>query len=401
MPCVLWDPQQRIFHMYYWAAGGDTIYTCYACSADGLRWEKPKLDLHAGPDGSKENNIVLRGEGNVARTRYVVLNPNTDDPERRFLALYIDNVPGLTEFAGSSPDGLHWTTDKKIGDLRQVSGGDITANPPFFLIEQQWAKDPGDGHRYRAIWRTESQDMKNWTAGRLVVERLADDDPNLEFYHACSHFLGSQTYHDFHFGYLYLFHSEPHRGVRQDGVRLAGTVDTALMASRDTIHWNRVDRSRRFFPLGPAGSWDGQMVYVSPEVVVGDRMFFYYSGWKKEHGAKDNEAAIGLATLPLDRFVAIQPQQRRGSLTTKRLVVKGEQLVINANATGGELRIEVLTENGELIPGYDAASCEPITTDELRVAVKWHDRSLKALKGKTIRLRFQIDRSRLFAFRVR
>ena len=28
--------------------------------------------------------------------------------------------------------------------------------------------------------------MKNWPGGRLVVERLADDDPNLEFYHACS-----------------------------------------------------------------------------------------------------------------------------------------------------------------------------------------------------------------------
>ena len=32
--------------------------------------------------------------------------------------------------------------------------------------------------------------MKIWTGGRLVVERLVDDDPNLEFYHACSHFLG-------------------------------------------------------------------------------------------------------------------------------------------------------------------------------------------------------------------
>ncbi|MDA1052163.1 MAG: hypothetical protein O3C40_17025 [Planctomycetota bacterium] len=138
----------------------------------------------------------------------------------------------------------------------------------------------------------------------------------------------------------------------------------------------------------------------APEVVVGDRMFFYYAGWKKDHGPKDNEAAIGLATLPRDRFVAIKPQKRRGSLTTKPFVVEGEQLQINANASGGELRIEVLTEPGDPAPGYDAASCEPITTDELQVSVNWGDRSLKALKGKTIRLRCQLDQAELFAFQV-
>ena len=162
---------------------------------------------------------MLRGNGKVARTRYVVLNPQTVDPKRRFLALYIDNVPGLTEFAASSPDGLHWLTEKKIGDLRHVREGEVTANPKFFLIEQQWSKDANDGHRYRAIWRTESQDMKNWTGGRMVVERLPDDDPDVEFYHACSHFLGAQTYHGIHFGYLYLFHTKTTRGVRDDGLR--------------------------------------------------------------------------------------------------------------------------------------------------------------------------------------
>ena len=142
------------------------------------------------------------------------------------------------------------------------------------------------------------------------------------------------------------------------------------------------------------------MNYVSPEVVVGNRMFFYYSGWKKGHDAKDNEAAIGLATLPLDRFVAIKPQKRRGSLTTKPFVVEGEQLQVNANASGGELRIAVLTEQGDPVPCYDTASCEPITTDELQASVNWGDRSLKALKGKTIRLRFQLEQAELFAFQV-
>ncbi len=402
MPCVLLDPRSGIFHMYYWAAAGaDVIFTCYARSVDGMRWDKPTLNLHPGPDGSTENNIVLRGEGRVARTRYVVFNPNTSDPRRRFLALYIDNVPGLTEFAASSPDGLHWTTEQKIGDLRQVTGGDVTANPPFFLIEQQWAKDPGDGHRYRAIWRTESPDMKRWTGGRLVVERLPDDDPDLEFYHATSHFLGSQSHHGLHFGYLYLFHTDSRRGVRKDGVRLAGTVDTSLMVSRDTIRWTRLDRERRFLPLGPDGSWDAGMIYASPQVVVGDRMLFYYSGWKEEHAAAANEAAIGLATLPLDRFVSIEPVEHRGSLTTKPFVVEGERLVLNVDASGGELRVEVLEEEGEAIPGYDASSSNPISTDELRMDAKWRGGSFADLQGRRVRLRFHLTNAKLFAFQVR
>ena len=403
MPMVLWDPQLQIFHMYYWAHPAENIYTCYARSRDGIRWKRPILGLHAGPDGSRQNNIVLRGDGRVARTRYVVFNPDTSDPKRRFLALYIDNVPGLTEFAASSPDGLHWTTEKKIGDLRRVSGGRTSRNPPFFLIEQQWGKDPNDGHRYRAIWRTESQDMKTWTGGRLVVERLADDDPDLEFYHAVSHFQGSQTYRGVHLGYLHLFHSSRTKGVRADGVRLEGTVDTALISSRDTIHWNRVDRRRRFLPLGPPGSWEAGMNYVCPEIIVGRRIHFYYSGWKLTHGAAEkNEAGIGLAMLPLDRIVSIQPKKSRGTLTTRVLKLDGERLEVNVDADDGRLRVEVLDEAGQVVPGFEAASCRVITSDSPRRRVRWDKRKIRDLSGQGVRLRFHLSGDcRLFAFRVR
>ena len=143
MPCVLFDSQTGSYRMYYWAVAGDHLtYTCYATSTDGICWEKPTLNLYVGPNGSKANNIVLRGEGRVARTHYVVLNSDQSDPDRLFWVLYIDNVPRLTEFAASSPDGLHWNTEARIGDLCHVKAGDVTANPSFFLIEQQWSRDP-------------------------------------------------------------------------------------------------------------------------------------------------------------------------------------------------------------------------------------------------------------------
>jgi hypothetical protein len=403
MPIVLWDPAEERFRMYYWSHLGEVIYSCYATSRDGISWEKPVLNLHEGPDGSTANNIVLRGDGKVARIRYVVPNPDPSDPRRRFLALYIDNVPHLTEFAASSPDGLHWTTEKRIGDLRKVTEGDITSNPSFFLIEQNWVTDTKDGHRSRGIWRTESRNLHEWTGGRMVVERLPDDDPHLEFYHATSHFLGSQTYRGLHLGYLHQFHSDPAGKVIAAGTRLTGTVDTALMASRDTIHWTRVDRKRPLLPLGPKGSWEGGSNYGSPEVIAGDKLHFYYSGWKYEHGAEDNESGIGLATLPLDRVVAIQPSTTNvsGTLVTKPLRLGSERLVLNADASSGQIRVGLLDEDGHSIEGYQAVNCDPITVDAASAEITWPGRSLKFLRGRTVCLKFELRNAKLFALSAR
>lgn len=401
MPTVFWDPYLKLYRMYYWAVyNSETIYTCYAESRNSINWKKPILGLHQGPDGTTRNNIVLRGEGKVARTRYVVFNPDTSDRQRRYLALYIDNVPGLTEFAASSPDGIHWTTEKKIGDLRHVRGGPVSENPAFFLIEQQWVNDPGDGHRYRSIWRTESPDLLNWTGGKVVVDRLPDDDPDLEFYHAASHFMGSHTYHGVHFGYLYLFHTDTSRKVREDGVRLAGTVETSLMFSRDTLSWTRVDRNRRFLPLGPDGSWDGQMNFLMPEVPVGDKLHFYYCGFQEDHASTENSASIGLATLPRDRFVSLQPTEQEGSLVTKPFVLNGDNLYLNTNAHGGLVEVAVLDAQHSIQKGFGFDNCVPLKGDKLSARISWRGSQLSELRGETIRLEIRLKNAKLYSFRV-
>src|SRR5262249_53461936 len=38
---IWYDPKDRLFKMWY--MGGYTAITCYATSADGLRWDKPEL----------------------------------------------------------------------------------------------------------------------------------------------------------------------------------------------------------------------------------------------------------------------------------------------------------------------------------------------------------------------
>ena len=398
-PIVFWDDELKLFRMYYWAIGKDAIYTCYATSPNGISWRKPVLGLHEGPDGSKKNNIVLRGKGPSARTRYVVQNPYSDDPARRFMAMYIDNTPGLTEYIAYSPDGLNWSTANKIGDLRSVTGEKPTPNPRFFLVEQGWARGPKN--RYRGIWRTESQNLETWGGGTWVIQRQADDDPNLEFYHATSHFLGEHTYHGLHLGYYYPFHTESQGKKLADGVRMAGTIDTNLMVSRDTIHWHLVDRTKPMLPTGGEGTWDAGMVFASPEVIVGDELRLYYGAWRKEHSAgSENDGAIGLATLRLDGFVGLKATDRCGTIVTKPFNLQGRSLQVNADADKGELRVEILDQIGKPIEGFAAADCQPITRDGLRHNVTWSaKKQLGDLKGKTICLMFVVKDAELYSFR--
>jgi hypothetical protein len=160
-----------------------------------------------------------------------------------------------------------------------------------------------------------------------------------------------------------------------------------------------VDRKRRFFPLGPAGSWEAGMNYVSPEVIVRQRMFFYYSGWKSTHGVPDNMAGIGLATLPLDRIVSVEPLRSRGTLTTRVLKLDGERLEVNVDADDGQLVVEILDEAGQVLPGFEAGGCQAISSDSQHRRVKWKKRTLKQLIDRRVRLRFHLSGDcRLFGF---
>jgi hypothetical protein len=403
-PVVLWDPDMQCFRMYYWAQydRDDRIFTCYATSTDGITWQKPMLGLHEGPDGTKQNNIVLRGEGRQARVRYVSIYPYATSPDERYVAMYIDNVPNLTEFIAYSPDGLNWTTRIKIGDLRGVTGEPPTANPRFFLVEQKWGHDERVDHRYRAIWRTESQDLRTWSGGKYAVQLLPDDNPDMEFYHATSHFLGTQTYHGVHLGYVYPYHTVPDGEKLNDGTRMEGTIDTELMISRDTIQWTRVAPRTPFLACGEKDAWDAGMLFVMPEVVVANEVRSYYGGYAYEHATQPNNGAIGLATMRLDGFVHVESTGEVGTLTTQPFELAGDALRLNVDARQGSVRVALLDDQENPIPGFEWNVCQSITSDGLEETVRWKSKpDLSELNGRPVRLAFRlIEDARLYAFQV-
>ena len=58
------------------------------------------------------------------------------------------------------------------------------------------------------------------------------------------------------------------------------------------------------------------------------------------------------------------------------------------------MRVAVVDE-----PGFGVEDCEPITGNVTDGQVRWKGgKDIAALKGKTVRLRFELERAKVFAF---
>ena len=110
---------------------------------------------------------------------------------------------------------------------------------------------------------------------------------------------------------------------------------------------------------------------------------------------KRETGKIGLAKLPLDRFICQKAGDRVGTITTKPFELQGYELALNVDAKTGWVQIELLDEMGKLIPGF-LGKCTG--ADELRLRPKWTSGNLSSLKGRTVKLRFTLQNAKLYAF---
>jgi hypothetical protein len=173
--------------------------------------------------------------------------------------------------------------------------------------------------------------------------------------------------------------------------------------SRDGYHWSRPDR-RPFIGVDETdGAWNWGNVQSAGGgcLIVGDRLFFYYSGRQWSSQAKRGGSSTGLAFLRRDGFASMDAGADGGVLTTRPVVFSGQQLFVNASAASGELRVELLDEGGQGIAPFTAANCRPVTADRTRQPVQWDGATgLSGLAGRPVRLRFHLREGSLFAFWV-
>lgn len=345
----------------------------YATSRDGVRWEKPNLGLH-GFDNSTQNNIVMRDTANTG----VFKDVYDSDPQRRYKMVY-DLGRGHLRVRFSA-DGLHWSDEVvpaivgAVGDTHNNAFCDPRTGK-YVLITRLFEGE-------RKVARSESRDFTNWTDAKVVVEALPTEKGKRQTY--C---MPAFAYANCYLGFLMLINTGSDN-----------SVDCELTWSPDTVQWHRVSPGTPLIPRGPKGSYDAGCIYgpAGGPILKDGRLWILYGGSEVFHVGTKRHCLPCWACLRPDGFAGYEPAVPggKGALITRPMLCTGEPLRVSADAQGGSLRVVVLDEKG-----FELDRCQPITADVTDAGVLSEgSKRFAALKGTAVRLKFELDSARLYAF---
>ena len=173
-----------------------------------------------------------------------------------------------------------------------------------------------------------------------------------------------------------------------------------------TTLFTRIVRSRSngaLLALGAAGTWDAGMVLAArAPVVEGNTIKLWYGGFSLPHDSDDpgQASAIGLATLRKDGFVSLDAGAMTGSILTKPFTNAGGPLWLNyhTNSSAGSVKVEVLDEYNNVLPGYSQSDCVPLTGNSITQAVTWGAQSQLPAGRSYLRLRFLVQNASVYSF---
>ena len=390
---VFFDPQDRLFKMWYMA--GYQQATALATSRDGISWHGPNLPVVPG------TNIVLRHQRDSST---VWLDVDAPREARYKMATFMLRGEGAMRLSESA-DGIHWRPAGRTGPCGDRS---TMFRNPFrgVWVFSLRADDERGVRRYRRYFESKSFAHTTWHPGDTVswvgADRLdvAREDlrTSPELYN-----LDAVAYESVMVGLFTMYRGE--QGDREK------PNDICVGFSRDGFHWDRSSREAFISVSERPGDWNFANVQSAGGgcLVVGDHLYFYVSGRQGISGTNlPGRCSTGLAVLRRDGFASLSDEwpagvprrvyRHRSSVITRPLRFKGADLFINA-AAAGDIRVEVLDRSGSVVPGYAATDCNAVRGDSTRHRVTWRSQTgLAALQGREIRLRFNLTRSRLYAF---
>jgi hypothetical protein len=394
---VWYDPADRLFKMWYMGSIFGT--TCYATSRDGLRWEKPALDVEAG------TNVVHR----IGRDSQTVwLDLAEKDPQRRFKMFTATTRSGRSGWFLAlrfSADGIHWSPQavesSPVGDrstvfynpFRKVWVYSIRSNTRGRDRTYRECADPAAG----AAWTDAEKFL--WVG----ADRLDPHNPNPEFSGIAPQLynLDAVAYESLMLGLFSIWQGPSNSECAKRGIHKRNEVLVGF--SRDGFHWQRPDRRPFIGVAETKGAWNWGNVQSAGGgcLVVADRLYFYVSGRAIGEKFWDGGASTGLATLRRDGFASMDADDQGGILTTRPVTFTGSRLFVNADAAKGELAAEVLAQDGKPIEPFSRANCAAIRADKTLQELTWKGaEDLRPLSGKPLRFRFYLRSGSLYAFWV-
>jgi len=397
---VWYDPDAQLFKMWY--MGGYVKSTCYAESKDGIHWTKPELEIVPGTN-------IVQPLGRDSTT--VWLDLDDPDPARRYklFGYMLDARETYTIYA--SPDGKHWgnpvATSGKTGDRCSVFYNPFRKKWVYSIRDY----DPKSIGRYRryheggdfvgaAQW---ADGAPGFWVGADTGDYMRDDlKTPCELYN-----LDCAAYESLMIGLFSIWRGQPQTRAKPNEI--------CIGFSRDGFHWDRSTHTP-FIPVSETyGDWNWGNVQSAGGcyIAVGDQLYFYVSGRRGVQGSPSSGVcSTGLATLRRDGFASMDAVDAEGTLTTRPVTFSGKHLFVNADASKGEVRVEVLPVlfrgyrvrhvDGTLEPpidGFDAKSCAPVTSDSTRTPISWQSgKDLSSLAGRPVQFRFHLKNARLYSF---
>ncbi len=208
--------------------------------------------------------------------------------------------------------------------------------------------------------------------------------------------------------------------------------------TNDFVHWHRVAPRRKLVENGPLGSHDFgaarglglfqrldglcwfpyyayRIPYKFPAAFKYKEFFDFkrktsrfeygpeFSNWEAFYKTCQSwQISPAMAVCPIDRLYRAEPDDasKTAELTTGLVWLRGRTLCVNAAAEAdGFVKIELQDQSGRSLPGFELNSCRPIGGDDPRHAVSW-TAGPATLPNKPVRIRFALDRARLYGYFV-
>ncbi len=403
---VWYDSAEGMFKLWYHAGWMDG--TALALSHDGLTWERPALE------GAPGTNRVFAPRPVYRRDGALIWLHQDEEGERRYHGfVYYRHPDGEDGEILTFPDGIQWRTlgaSSPCGD-----------NTSFFFdpFRRQYVFSIRQGYPFRCRRFHAGADLETaavWDDVEALplmrTDRLDPQDPALQ-YGPILYDMNATPYESLMLGLCGIFHGPENHLCEQSGE--VKKIDLHLAFSRDGLHWHRPWRQPFIAGNRELGAWHSAYLHAAGGIclVVGDELWFYFGAFSgNSPKLKSGEwhdfvqcnrmyagGHAGLATLRRDGFASMAAGDSSATVTTRPLRADKRYLFLNADARGGELRVEVLDESGTPVDGFSRDDCVPLHEDATRMPVTWRAREALSLPpGQPFRLRFHLRRAKLYSF---
>lgn len=382
--------------------GSNNETTCYAQSNNGIQWTKPNLGIYE-VFSSKNNNVILAEDPPFSHnfSPFLDTNPNAIDNEK-YKAMAGTKQTGL--FAFTSPDGIHWN---KTGDHPAFSEGIFDSQNVAFWSPHEntyvcyfrtWS---GEGYSgVRTVSRTTSKDFIHWTGPKSMY---FGDTP-------MEHLYTNQTHAYFRAPQIYIATAArfmPNRQVvsKEEAESLnvnpkyyQDCSDVVLLTSRGGNNYDRTFMESFIRPGIGLQNWVSRSNYPALNIVqTGPTEMSLYVN----QDYAQPTAHLRRYSLRLDGFSSVQADYAGGEMITKPFIFNGNNLFINfSTSAAGEIKMQILDANGEVIEGYSMEDCHVLIGNEIAKRVSWDtNKSLESLSGKAVKLHFILKDADLYSIK--